>query len=478
MIGRKKETTELNKLYDKNSAEFVAIYGRRRVGKTYLVDETFSGRITFRHAGLAPEDQKNDIGQLKNQLEHFYKSLLLHGMEECDKPKSWLDAFFLLEKFLQKIDNGSRQLIFIDELPWLDTPRSNFIQAFEGFWNTWACHRKNLMLVVCGSANSWILNKLINAHGGLYNRVTHEMKLSPFTLSECEDFYKANNVKISRYDIVQSYMVFGGIPFYLGYVNGEYSLPQNIDNICFAKNAPLRDEYDRLFASAFENPDYIKAIVNLLGTKNAGYTRAEILEKLDISDGETFTKSLKVLLASDFIVKYVPFGLSKRSVHYKLVDSFCIFYHHFMKNLKTTNEKFWQQNNTSQSLSSWRGFAFENVCFNHVEQCKKALGISGVVTQTSAWSKRPDDEERTQIDLLIIRDDNVTNMCELKFYSGEYEVDKPYYKTLLTRESLLQKMVSPKVVIRSTLITTFELKKNEYSSVFSNVILMDDLFEK
>lgn len=478
MIGRKKETTELNKLYDKNSAEFVAIYGRRRVGKTYLVDETFSGRITFRHAGLAPEDQKNDIGQLKNQLEHFYKSLLLHGMEECEKPKNWFDAFFLLEKFLQKIDAGTKQLIFIDELPWLDTPRSNFIQAFEGFWNTWACHRKNLMLVVCGSANSWILDKLINAHGGLYNRVTHEMKLSPFTLSECEDFYKANNVKISRYDIVQSYMVFGGIPFYLGYVNGEYSLPQNIDNICFAKNAPLRDEYDRLFASAFENPDYIKAIVNLLGTKNAGYTRAEILEKLDISDGETFTKSLKALLASDFIVKYVPFGLSKRSVHYKLVDSFCIFYHHFMKDLKTTNEKFWQQNNTSQSLSSWRGFAFENVCFNHVEQCKKALGISGVVTQTSAWSKRPDDEEGTQIDLLIIRDDNVTNMCELKFYSGEYEVDKPYYKTLLTRESLLQKMVSPKVVIRSTLITTFELKKNEYSSVFSNVILMDDLFEK
>lgn len=478
MIGRKKEKTELNKLYDKNSAEFVAIYGRRRVGKTYLVDETFSGRITFRHAGLAPEDQKNDIGQLKNQLEHFYKSLLLHGMEECEKPKNWFDAFFLLEKFLQKIDAGTKQLIFIDELPWLDTPRSNFIQAFEGFWNTWACHRKNLMLVVCGSANSWILDKLINAHGGLYNRVTHEMKLSPFTLSECEDFYKANNVKISRYDIVQSYMVFGGIPFYLGYVNGEYSLPQNIDNICFAKNAPLRDEYDRLFASAFENPDYIKAIVNLLGTKNAGYTRAEILEKLDISDGETFTKSLKALLASDFIVKYYPFGLSKRSVHYKLVDSFCIFYHHFMKDLKTTNEKFWQQNNTSQSLSSWRGFAFENVCFNHVEQCKKALGISGVVTQTSAWSKRPDDEEGTQIDLLIIRDDNVTNMCELKFYSGEYEVDKPYYKTLLTRESLLQKMVSPKVVIRSTLITTFELKKNEYSSVFSNVILMDDLFEK
>ena len=476
MIGRKKEIAELNKLYDKNSAEFVAIYGRRRVGKTFLVDETFSGRITFRHAGLAPT--KDDAkGQMKNQLEHFYKSLLLHGMEECDKPKSWLDAFFLLEKFLQKIDNGSRQLIFIDELPWLDTPRSGFLQAFEGFWNTWACHRKNLMLIVCGSANSWILDKLINAHGGLYDRVSHEIKLSPFTLSECEEFYKSNNVKLSRYDIIQSYMIFGGIPYYLGYVDGKLSLAQNIDNIIFAKNAKLKDEYDRLFASVFENPDYVKSIVNLLGKKNAGYTRAEIIEKLHLSDGEIITKNLKALITGDFIVKYVPFGFSKRESHYKLVDPFCLFYLKLVKEQKTTNEKFWQQNTSSHLLSSWRGNAFENVCFNHVEQLKKSLGISGVNTSSSAWSKRADDEEGTQIDLLIIRDDNVINMCELKFYSGEYDVDNKYYKTLMDRESLLQKEVSPKTVIRSTLITTFGLKKNEYSSVFSNVILMDDLFD-
>lgn len=476
MIGRTKEIDELNSLYDKNSAELVAIYGRRRVGKTYLVDETFSSRITFRHAGLAPN--KNDaLGQLKKQLEHFYKSLLLQGMEECEKPKTWFDAFFLLEKFLQKIDTGSRQLIFIDELPWLDSPRSCFIQAFEGFWNTWACHRKNLMVIVCGSANSWILNKLINAHGGLYNRVTYEIKLSPFSLAECEKFYKSNNVKISRYDIVQSYMIFGGIPYYMGYVDGKFSLAQNIDNIFFTKNAPLRDEYDRLFASVFENPEYIKTIVNLLATKNTGYTRPEIIEKLHLSDGETFNKSIKALLSSDFIVKYVPFGFSKRDIHYKLVDPFCLFYLHFMKEQRTTNEKFWQQNTTSQTLSSWRGIAFENVCFNHVEQMKKSLGISGVVTESSAWSKRPDDEKGTQIDLLIIRNDNVINMCELKFYSGEYDVDNAYYKILMNRETLLQKAVSPKVIIRNTLVTTFGLKKNEYSSVFSNVILMDDLFE-
>ena len=330
MIGRRKEIRELNKLYDRSCAEFVAIYGRRRVGKTFLVDETFAGRITFRHAGLAP-DVSDAKGQLKKQLEHFYKSLLLHGMTEGAKPKSWFDAFFLLEKHLQKIDDGSRQLVFIDEMPWLDTPSSSFVQAFEGFWNTWACHRKNFMLVVCGSANSWILDNLINDHGGLYDRVTCEIKLAPFTLAECEEFYKSNNVRLSRYDIVQSYMVFGGIPYYMRYVDGEFSLAQNIDNIVFAKNAKLKDEYDRLFASVFANPECEKSIVNLLSKNNAGYTRKEIIEKLHLSEGAGISKGLKALVASDFAVKYVPFGFSRREPHYKLTDPFCIFYLRFLK---------------------------------------------------------------------------------------------------------------------------------------------------
>lgn len=477
MIGRKKEIRELNKLYDRNSAEFVAIYGRRRVGKTFLVDETFAGRITFRHAGLAP-DVSDAKGQLKKQLEHFYKSLLLQGMTEGAKPKSWFDAFFLLEKHLQKIDDGSRQLVFLDEMPWLDTPRSSFIQAFEGFWNTWACHRKNFMLVVCGSANSWILDNLINDHGGLYDRVTYEIKLAPFTLAECEEFYKSNEIRLSRYDIVQSYMVFGGIPYYMRYVDGEFSLAQNIDNIFFAKNAKLKDEYDRLFASVFTNPESEKSIVDLLSKNNAGFTRKEIIEKLHLSEGAGISKSLKALIASDFAVKYVPFGFSRREPHYKLTDLFCIFYLRFLKDHDSGNEKFWQQNSSAQSLSAWRGLAFENVCFNHVEQLKKALGISGVITRASAWSKRPDDEKGAQIDLLIIRNDNVINMCELKFYSGEYDVNNEYYRTLLNRESLLQKYVSPKTVIRNTLVTTFGLKKNEYSNVFSNVILLGDLFQE
>lgn len=474
MIGREKEQKELNNLYSSNKAELVAIYGRRRIGKTYLVDETFKGLITFRHAGLSPVDD-NKKGILKAQLEHFYYSLMLHGMKKCKKPESWIEAFYMLEKFLVDIDDGNRQLIFLDELPWLDTPRSGFMTAFEGFWNTWGCHRNNLMVVVCGSANSWILDKLINNHGGLYNRVTYEIKLKPFTLGECEKFYLDKNIQLSKYDIVQSYMILGGVPYYMGYFQSGKSLAQNIDNLFFTNNGKLKEEYDRLFASIFNNPDTIKNIVHLLNTRNAGYTRKELVEKLAINDGGTLSQNLNALIASDFVIKYIPFG-KRNKEHYKLVDPFCIFYLHFMNKKKITDENFWQNNISSQQIVSWRGYAYENVCFNHITQIKKALGISGVITSQSAWSKKSDDTEGTQIDLLISRNDNVVNMCEIKYYSDEFVVDKNYYHTLLHRAELLSKEIPQKYSIYNTLITTFGLHYNEYSGIFTNVITLDDLF--
>ena len=399
-------------------------------------------------------------------------------MEKCDKPNNWLDAFLLLEKFLQSKDDGNRQLVFLDELPWMDTPRSGFIRAFEAFWNTWGCHRKNLMVVVCGSANSWIQDKLLNNHGGLYNRVTYEIKLSPFNLKECEDFYKSNGVILSRYDIAQSYMVLGGIPYYMGYVNPGLSLAQNIDNMFFKKNAVFKDEYNRLFASVFVNPEAVKSIVQLLYTRNAGFTRKEIIEKLGIKDGGRLSSNLNALISNDFIIKYVPFGHGKREEHYKLTDPFCMFYLHFIWNRKKLSEKFWQQNVTSSFVSIWRGFAFENVCFNHIEQIKRSLGISGVITDASAWSKKDDDADGTQIDLLISRNDNVINMCEIKYYNGEFKVNKDYYLKLLNRQAILAENVSTRIAIHSTLITTFGLTTNEYSGAFTNVIVLDDLFKE
>ena len=231
VIGRKQEVRELIELLNGNRAEFVAVYGRRRVGKTFLVDETLGRYITFRHAGLSPIDENGRQNLMKDQLQHFYHSLLSQGMKKSHQPTSWLEAFYMLEVHLQNIDDGSRQVVFIDELPWMDTPRSKFVMALEGFWNNWACHRHNLMLVVCGSANSWMLDNLVNNHGGLYGRVTYEIRLMPFTLKECEAFFQNRGIKMSRYDIVQSYMMLGGIPFYLNYFKKGLSLAQNIDDL-------------------------------------------------------------------------------------------------------------------------------------------------------------------------------------------------------------------------------------------------------
>ncbi len=480
MVGRKHEIEELHKIYNSNKAELVAVYGRRRIGKTYLVDEAFKNRITFRHAGLSPIEAKEHKGSLlKQQLQHFYFSLQLQGFPKSHRPESWLEAFFMLEQLLQSKDNGERQLVFLDELPWMDTPQSGFITAFEGFWNTWACHRSNLMVIVCGSANSWILDKLINNHGGLYNRVTYEIKLSPFTLSECKEFLESKQVKLSDYDITQSYMILGGVPFYLGYFEKGRSLAQTTDTLFFQSNAKLKDEYNRLFESGFSNPEAMKTLVKFLSKRNAGYTRKEIVENLKITDSGHLSKNLKALIASDFVLEYVPFGLSKREVHYKLIDPFCKFALKFVNEKSSLDEAFWQQNETSAQITSWRGFAFENVCFNHIRQIKAALGISGVSTTQSAWSKRASekDEDGAQIDLIISRKDNIVNMCEIKFFSKEFTVEKSYHSTLVERQSLISSLIPKKSIVHSTLITTYGLTYNEYLGDFVNTITLSDLFK-
>ena len=478
MIGRKGEIIELKELYDSDKAELVAIYGRRRVGKTYLVDQVFKGQFTFKHAGLAPAEEKGDSkGLMKAQLDEFYHSLLLHGMKKSHIPKNWIEAFFMLEKFLEQKDDGSRQVVFLDELPWLDTPRSGFLRAFEGFWNIWGCHRDNLMVIICGSANSWILDNLINNHGGLYNRVTYELKLSPFTLAECEEFYESKHLGMSRYDIVQSYMIIGGIPYYMGYFRKGLGLAQNIDRLFYVENAKLGDEFRRLFNSAFDKPELVQKIVRFLNTRNYGYTRKEIAEALGISTGGWLTKGLNALIASDFAIKYVPFGESKKHEYYRLTDPFCIFYLKYVDGNYGADEQYWQKNYNAHSVVTWRGIAFERVCFNHIRQIKKALEIGGVSTTHSAWIKKDDEnEEGAQIDLIITRSDNVVNMCELKYYGDDYSVKKDYYRKVLRRQEMLREILSAKTSIQSTLITTFGLAKNEYIGAFSNVIVLDDLF--
>lgn len=472
MVGREKEKKELLELFERDQADLVAIYGRRRVGKTFLVDSTFNSQYLFRHAGLSWEDEQNRL--TKAQLAHFRRSLLLYGAEDMGELKDWPDAFFRLEKLILAKDDGKKQAIFIDEFPWLDTNGSHFLSAFEGFWNSFACARKNLTLIVCGSATSWMQNNLINSHGGLYGRTTREIRLRPFTLKECKEFFQAKKANFSDYDIAQAYMVAGGIPYYLDYFAPEKSIAQNINDLFFSPGSPLNTEYDRLFNSMFDYADASKRVVELLSSKKLGCTREEIIAKTKLPSNGKTSSIIHALVAANFVTEYVPFAPKKKVKLYKLTDPFCLFYTHFILG-KKAGEDFWLNHYLGQGVASWRGFAFENVCFNHIAQIKTALGFAAVISEASTWFYEGEGEG-SQIDLLIKRNDNIINVCELKFYAEEYETTKEDYREILSRTARFCRCIPKKYGTQNTLITTFGLKKNMYSSIFMNVVTLDDLF--
>lgn len=482
LIGREKEIKKLNELYHSEDAELIALYGRRRVGKTYLIDEVFRDRLNFRHAGLSPIDSEKENVKahlMKDQLTHFFRSLTIQGYKGKKTPESWLEAFYMLEDLLvEKYKDNERIVVFLDEMQWLDTPKAKFMTGFEAFWNGWACHRKNLMVIVCGSSSSWILTNIINNHGGLYGRVTFEIKLKPFTLRECEQFLTSKEICMSRYDVIQAYMMVGGIPYYLRYFNKRLSLAQNINEIFFADEAPLKDEFNRMFASLFKNAEPIKQIIKAIASKNKGITRKELSEITGVTDSGEVSRQLNSLIAGDFIIKYKSFGDNKRDEIYKLVDPFSYFYLTFLDRSSDNRNIDWINIEDSSRVLSWKGYAFENVCWNHIPQIKMALQIGGVSTTEALWSKRGDENTRgTQIDLIIVRKDNIVHMCEIKFYNDEFEVDKDYHLILERRKKMLREQIPKRATIHNTLITTYGLRKTNYFGDFVHVLTIDQLFE-
>lgn len=472
IIGREKERKELKSIFESGKPELVAVYGRRRVGKTFLIDQAFFNNFAFRHVALPPT-QNNKKTTMKDQLRAFKLSLLLAGSKEKKTPKNWLDAFYELINLL-KDDTTKRLVLFFDELPWMDTPRSNFIGAFTWFWNSWASKQNNVLVIVCGSSNSYIVNKLINSHEGLYDRITRKIKLSPFSLKETEQYLLSNGVKLSRFNITQLYMMLGGIPYYLEKYNRELSFADNIDNIFFKKDAKLSLEFDNLFSSTFDNDSLCRNIVTILNNKNKGYSKVEILKQLKLKDGGEISKAFNALIESDFIIKYRPFGGGKKDELYALTDLFSYFYLRFVKN-KSFDDKFLNSNLVSQAFISWRGYAFEKILFIHTNEILNALRISGIQSATYLWSKK-DDAKGAQVDLIIERKDNIINLCEAKFINDEFVVDKSYHQNLINRERLLSESLKKTQSINQVLITTVGLKRNEYSDDFTNVILLDDLF--
>ena len=474
IIGRKEERKVLLSLSKSKQSEFAVVYGRRRVGKTYLVRELFEGKFAFYHTAISPFEMTDSDLLYRQQLKTFSESLRMYGDYHKEVPSDWFEAFSWLKELLMRKGTGTRQIVFIDELPWMDTPRAGFITAFEHFWNGWGAGCHNLFLIVCGSATTWINDKLLNNTGGLYGRATREIHLSPFTLSETYDYFKSRGLSIDQYDTLQAYMVVGGIPYYLSYFETGLSIAQNIDKMFFSKDSKLQVEFARLYQSLFKDSEKYVEIVKFLATKRIGFTRKEICDALGISSGAGITTMLQSLEASDFIIKYIPVGGSSRDAHYKLIDFFTLFYCHFTDKVKV-GAGFWENSLHNPKLNAWRGFSFEEVCYAHADKIKNALGISGVNTNISPWISSEKDS-KTQIDMVIDRDDRVVNICEIKFYAGMFTISKQYDLEIKNKVTAFVEQCKKVKNPHLTLITTYGLKQNMYSGGVQRVITMEDLF--
>lgn len=474
IIGRKNEQEELRRLYELNEAKLVAVYGRRRVGKTYLIRETFDNNFTFYHTGLSPKELEGE-NLKKAQLEAFTNSLRRYGQIIKRQPKTWIAAFELLRDLIESKPKEERQLIFIDEMPWMDTPKSGFITAFEHFWNGWASGQHQLMLIVCGSAASWIMDNMINSSGGLYDRVDVEIALSPFTLQETEQMLELRGVELSRYDMMELYMAIGGIPYYLNLLKPGLSASEQIDYLFFAKNAKLNNEYERLFNSTFAKPEMIEEVVRYLSERHGGYSRDDISRKINVQ-GKALTKLLDSMVASHFIQKYQPFGNTARQLQYRLIDHFCWFWLKQVDGL-SRSEHYWRDNCDSSATRAWRGIAFEELCLAHIAQLKSGLGIAAVATEASAWIVPGTEEQKGgQIDLILSRKDNMVHVCEMKCYSDLYQVDSDEDMKIRHRVTLVREKVKKTASVQPTLVTTFGLKPGKYSGIFKRVVVLDDLF--
>ena len=478
IIGREQEKRLLTNYVDSRKAEFVALYGRRRVGKTYLVRNLFEGRFAFDMTGVIN-------GSKDEQMASFTQALRRSGMPpSVPAPTKWMEAFSILRDLLEEQPTDRPCIIFIDELPCLDTPRAGFVHALDHFWNSWGAHHRHVKLIVCGSATSWMIRNLVDSHGGLHNRLTHEIHLHQFTLCETELFLRHERFKWNRLNICQLYMITGGVPYYLSLLNNSEGLSANIDRLFFSPDGELRREYQRLYSSLFKTPEPYMDIVQLLAKHRQGLTRDEIKDKLTKGTGGYLSSLLDDLQHCDFIRHY---NIREQRVKrnggiYQLTDFYTLFYHTFCKE-PVSDPHFWSHTTRQPRQNTWNGLGFERVCMAHIPQIKQALGIDRIHTEYYAWRSRQNKDKSVanpklgaQIDLLIERSDQLINLCEMKFSNAPYAITGEEEMRMRIRQDDFVNETGAREGILLTFITTYGLRQNSHSSCIDNEVTMNDLF--
>jgi len=481
IIGRREEIDRLKRYMGSSCSEFVAIYGRRRIGKTFLVRELFEEQFTFRVTG-------KENASTADQLENF--GFALGRFFGCtDMPGDWSQAFRMLSAYIEQENTTCEKLIFIDELPWFDTYGAKFVSALEHFWNDWAAYRRDIKLIVCGSATTWMLDNVVNSRGGLHNRTTHTILLSPFTLHETEQYFHAFGFPYERQELIECYMAVGGVAYYLSLFEQDKSVAQNIDSLCFTRGGELVDEFQKLFKSLFKKTDNHLAVIAAMYKKGMGMTRLGIIEEAHLPNNGNLTRLLRELEECSFIRSFIPYKRSKKDRLYQLIDPFTLFYLRFMKENNPLMKGYWQKMQTTPAFASWCGHAFEIVCLNHLEQIVRALGIDGTINTPCSWIYRvprtvlEDDEadedlkHGAQIDLLIDRSDKTINICEMKYSQEEYEITKSYDTLMNRRIRTFRKVTNTRKSIISTFITPNGLLDNVYARRMPRQVTGSQLFE-
>ena len=468
LIGREKEKQLLEQYVESDRSEFIAIYGRRRIGKTFLVTETLGNKLDFDMTGVINGDSTM-------QLTSFTLSLTQSGYTG-KRPTSWIEAFAALREVIAARSSQQKVLVFIDEMPCLDTPKSGFVPALDLFWNGWASRQKNIKLIVCGSATTWMVDNIIDSHGGLHNRITHEMHLHPFTLRETEEYLEANDFHWNRITVFQTYMILGGVPYYLSLLDNKTGLPANVDRLFFSEDAELAGEYERLFSSLFRNPQPYKDIIRLLTDNKRGLTRKEISAKLGKESGGNLSKMLTNLENCDFLRKY---NVREKKINsnngiYQLTDFYVRFYNDFCRQ-HSTDSHYWSNSLNTPKQNNWYGLAYERLCMAHIQQIKAALGIAGIRTEYYSWRSKK-STPAAQVDMIIERADDIVNLCEIKYSRDKYTIDANEEEKLRNRITAFEQETGLKKAIQLTMITTYGLNENAHSYEVAASLDMNALF--
>lgn len=463
MIGRSTELIELQRIYNSPESEFVMVYGRRRVGKTYLVREFFKNDFVFYCTGIAD-------GTKEEELMNFYNEVRIRDEKTANEvPKTWMQAFDMLYRLVEK-SSAKRKVIFLDEVPWMYTQKSDFLKALEHIWNARFSARKDIVLVICGSAASWMVKKIVKSKGGLHNRISLKLKLRPFNLKETKEYMKSLGIHWDNKTIAECYMAMGGIPYYIRLLDKSLSLAQNIDRLFFRENAVLEDEFKNLYASLFRDSKDYEKIVEILSRKKSGYTRDEIIATGKFTNGGGVSEKLEDLVQCDFIRKYNAIG-EVRSV-YQLCDFFTLFYFQFIKKGRTYDTDTWMHLSGRPAMNTWKGLAFERLCLAHLPQMKQVLGISGVSTNSYSYYSKT-----AQIDLVIERGDRVITVCEMKYYDGPLSISRDYADKLRNKIDAVKSAVKKRFTYYLVMVSVDGIRQNEYSSsLVQQEIRLDSLF--